>query len=176
MSQLGEKVNKLLRGVKNGEKFSFKKLHETTYNHLTIVALNYLYNPDDLDDVLNESYLRMFKYINSYDNSRDGYNWMCKIVQNVAYQYNSRHNIFVELNKAELHGLFYEIDENIIDNVELLIVIKNLDAETQELLYLKYWEDLSFSEIASKKGMKKPTVYKKINVALKIIRKFLSKR
>lgn len=176
MSQLGEKVNKLLRGVKNGEKFSFQKLHETTYNHLTVVALNYLYNTDDLEDVLNESYLRVFKYINSYDNSRDGYNWMCKIVQNVAYQYNSRYNILVELNKAEAHGLFYELDENFIDNVVLLSVIKKFDAETQELLYLKYWEDLSFSEIAFRKGMKKPTVYKRINSALKVIKKSFSKR
>ena len=81
MSQLGEKVNKLLRRIKDGDKESFQQLHKLTYNHLTVVAMNYLYSSENLKDVLNESYFRVFRYIDSYDTKKDGYNWMCKIVQ-----------------------------------------------------------------------------------------------
>lgn len=175
MSQLGEKVNKLLRKIKNGDIDSFRQLHKLTYNHLTVVAVNYLYCSENLQDVLNESYFRVFRYIDSYDNNKDGYNWMCKIVQNVAYNYNKKFNVSVEINKIETHKLFYELDDNIIDNASLLQAIKSLGGEEQELIYLKFWEDLSFSEIAAQKGMKKPTVYKKIITALKTIEKFLNK-
>ena len=175
MSQLGEKVNKLLRRIKDGDKESFQQLHKLTYNHLTVVAMNYLYSSENLKDVLNESYFRVFRYIDSYDTKKDGYNWMCNIVQNVAYKYNKKFNVTVEINKIETHKLFYELDDNIIDNASLLQAIKSLGGEEQELIYLRFWEDLSFAEIAAQKGMKKPTVYKKIRTALKTIEKFLNK-
>ena len=98
---------------------------------------------------------------------------MCKIVQNVAYGYNKKYDVAADINKISSHSLFYELDDKIIENTALLQAVKLLDGEAQELIYLKYWEDLSLSKIAAIKGMKKPTVYKKIVAAINSIKKFL---
>ena len=174
MSQLGERVSKLLRQIKGGDRASFQQLHDATYNHLTVVALNYLYSADDICDVLNEAYFRVFRYIDAYDGKGDGYNWICRIVQNVAYGHNKKHDVDADINRVEAHRLFYEVDDNIIDNASLFQAIKALNGEMQELIYLKFWEDLTFAEIASRKGMKKSTAHKKTSAALKIIENYLS--
>ena len=61
MSLLGERVSKLLQKIKRGDKESFKMLHEITYNHLTVVAVNYTYHKEDVQDVLNEAYFRVYR-------------------------------------------------------------------------------------------------------------------
>lgn len=173
MSKLGDTVNKLIRDIKKGNQESFEKLHDVTYNHLTVIAYNYLYDSSEIEDVLNESYFRIFQYINSADTNKDGYNWMCKIVQNIAYQHNKKRNVTVDINKAETKNLFYELDETIIENTDILRAVKTLNKDEQELIYLKYWEDLSFSEIAVLKKAKEPTIYKRITALLKKIKVIL---
>ena len=169
-----QKYTELLRQIKGGDRASFQQLHDATYNHLTVVALNYLYSADDICDVLNEAYFRVFRYIDAYDGKGDGYNWICRIVQNVAYGHNKKHDVDADINRVEAHRLFYEVDDNIIDNASLFQAIKALNGEMQELIYLKFWEDLTFAEIASRKGMKKSTAHKKTSAALKIIENYLS--
>ena len=34
--------------------------------------------------------MKLFKNIGSFDKDKDGYNWMCKIVQNCAYDINKK--------------------------------------------------------------------------------------
>jgi len=176
MSKLGEEVNSLIKEIKKGKWHAFEKLHDLTYNHLTVIAYNYLYDSSDIEDVINNSYFRIYQYINSADADKDVYNWMCKIVQNIAYQYNKKHNVTVDINKAETQNLFYELDDSIIETTDIMRAVKALNREEQELIYLKYWEDLSFSEIATLKGAKKPTVYKRISVALKKVKEILEIR
>ena len=170
MSVLKNEVNRILKNIKNGKNADFEVLHSVTYNHLKIVALNYLANSSDVDDVINEAYLRVFSYIRSANTDMDGYNWLCKIVQNIAYDYNKKSNIDFPINRVETNSLFYEIDEHVSDNLQIISAMKKLDGLEQELIYLKFWEDLSYAEIAKKKSLKKPTVYKKTKRALKILK------
>ena len=175
MSVLGDKVNNILREIASGKNGALERLHNATYNHLRIVAFNYLADPSDVEDVLNDTYFKVSRYIHSADVNKDGYNWMCKIVQNIAYDYNSQHEVFTPINKIESKSLFYEIDDILIEKDRVLQIIKTMHEETQKLIYFKFWEDLSYEEIARKMGMKKPTVYKRIMKILGIIRKDVNK-
>ncbi len=103
VSIIRDKVNKLLNRIKTGQKDAFEELYNCTYNHLKVVALNYLADSSDLDDVLNDSYLKAYKYCSSVDMSKDGYNWLCKIVQNTAYDYNKQKMITYPINNIETH-------------------------------------------------------------------------
>ncbi len=80
MSNFRREINLLLSGIKCGDKTKLKILFSTTYNHLKVIAYKYAINKNDIEDILIESYIKIFKYINSFDMSKDGYNWLCKIV------------------------------------------------------------------------------------------------
>ncbi len=170
MSKLGERINRIIRDIKLGKANAFEQLFMVTYNHLRIVALNYLSNPFDVDDVLSESYLKVFRYIQSVDLEKDSYNWLCKIVQNTAYDYNKKHHIEIDINKIEYNHLFYEIDGD-LEQSEVLIFMKTLDETDQKLFYYRFWEDLSYEQISKKTGLKKTTIYKRIKTKLKMLGK-----
>lgn len=171
MSALGNEVNRILSAIKSGKTAYIQKLHEITFNHLTVVAYNYIANPSDIEDVLNETYFHVIRYINSFDESKDGYNWLCKIVQNIAYTYNKKHKVLNPVNRIRTNEFSYEMEETLVSNNVLLNILKRFDREAQQLIYLKFWEDLSYRELAVTLDMKKSTVYKKMKSILKIIKK-----
>ncbi len=175
MSKLCNEVNILLKEIKSGKSGSFKKLYDTTFNYLKVVAFNYLSDYSNIEDVLNESYFRIFKYISNSCGEKDGYNWMCKIVQNKAYDYNKKNGVFLPINKVVEDGLFNDIEDNILDKCQLFQIIKTFSKREQELLYLRFWEDLSFESISKRTSIPKSSVVKIINRKLKEIEKFIKK-
>ena len=100
MSILRKDVNKVLIKIKKGDEESKNVLFEKTYNHLKSIAYPYVCNKADVEDVLIEAYLRIFQYVATFDSNKDGYNWMCKIVQNVARDWDK--NFFQNLSLEDI--------------------------------------------------------------------------
>lgn len=171
MSVLRDEVNKIIGRMQKGNKHAFNDLYVLTYHHLKLVAYNYLSDSSLLEDALNEAYMKIYRYMQSADFSQDGYNWMCKIVQNICYDFNRTQQVYEPIDRMGIQKLFYEIDESILTNSSLVKIIQTFETINQELLYMHFWEDLTFEEIANRKGMKKSTVYKRIKTMMKKIHK-----
>lgn len=174
MSVLKDRVNKLLLELRKGNEYAFEELYDATYNHLRIVARNYLYDKANIDEVLNVAYFKIYRYASSSRPNRDGYNWMCKIVQNTAYDINKQQQIIIPINEIQNNRLFEGLYSEALDRSDLYTIIHTFSKLDQEVLYLKFWEDLSYFEIAKKIGMKKSTVHKRIKKLLKIIEEKIS--
>lgn len=169
MSRLGREVNKILQGIKDGDEKCKKLLFDTTHNHLKIVARRYVHNQDDVEDVLQNVYLRVFNYIGSWDRSKDGYNWMCRIVQNEAYRFNEKNPAHLPLEDYAKNPVAKDIIDEISVKDELeryLSVYSELD---QELVRMKYGEDYSYADIAKKLNLKKSTVHRRVSIITKEI-------
>ena len=162
MNQFNKRVNSLLRDLKNGDVSKQKELFDLTYNFLKIIALIYAVDKNDCEDILIESYYRAFTYIASFDSAKDGYNWLCKIVQNVAYNFNNKTEMCVSLDSIAEVKSFSTLESDIIDAQTLIYEIKQLDKEDQYLLNLKFWENKTYREIAKVVNKKKSTIHKKI--------------
>lgn len=78
MSILRNEVNKILKGIKEGDVSKQQELIESTCNFLKVISYKYLYNKDDVEDVVMEAYMKVYRSIDSCDLSLDGYNWICK--------------------------------------------------------------------------------------------------
>ena len=115
MSILRTEVNKILIKIKKGDEESKNVLFEKTYNHLKTIAYPYVRNKDDVEDVLVEAYLRMYQYVSSFDPKKDGYNWMCKIVQNVARDWDKGFFQSVPIEDVEGKAQVIEMEELIAE-------------------------------------------------------------
>lgn len=169
MSSLGQKVNSLIAKIKEGDKFAYNSLYDLTYHHLEVVAYNYLFDKTRLEDVLSESYFRVYKYIETSNSEKDGYNWMCRIVQNVAYDFNKLFDVYEPIDKLESNEFFCDIDEIIIENNMLMSEIIKLPTIDQKILLLRFWWDLPIRDIADKISMKKSTVHNRIKTLIEIL-------
>lgn len=169
MSRLGREVNKILQGIKDGDEKCKSLLFDTTYNHLNIVARRYVKNVNDVEDVVQIAYLRVFNYIGSWDRSKDGYNWICRIVQNEAYRLNEKNPVHLPLEDYARESYPKDITDEISTKDELdkyLSIYSELD---QELVRMKYGENYSYSEIAKKLNLKKSTVHRRVSIITKEI-------
>lgn len=173
MSILKDNVNKIIKKIKKGKSEAFKELHDATYCHLKFVAFNYLADANDIEDVLNETYFRIYMYVQSADTERDGYNWMCRIVQHLCYDYNEKRGVCDFSDRISRNKLFYDIEDTVIDNSQLYMTMQNLDCSDREILYLTYWEGMSLTEIARKTNLPKSSIYKRLTTLLKDIKEKL---
>lgn len=175
MSSIGAEVNQILREIKLKRKDSFERLFAMTYNHLKIVAFNYLADKNDVEDVLNEAYLRVYRFIDTVDLKKDGYNWICKIIQNVAYDFNAKKKKEFTCH-IEVGDLFYELDENKSEYSYLWSAILELEPQQRKLIYYRFWEGYSLSELAKRFELKKTTVHKKLQKIFLQLKKKIGER
>ena len=77
MSRYAKEVNACLSEIQKGNRAQFAVLFDLTANHLRVIAKKYLFNKSDCDDVVSDAYLKVYQYINTFDNNQDGYNWLC---------------------------------------------------------------------------------------------------
>ena len=70
---------------------------------------------------------------------------------------------------------FTDIEGAIADKDEVLRIMKVLPLMDQRLLYLKFWKNMSYAEIAEHLSMKKSNVHKRIQKILKEIYKKFGK-
>lgn len=111
-------------------------------------------DPTDADDVVQEAYMRAFRFFDSYRGG-DSRAWVMKIVRNTCYSWlekNRSHENLSELDDG-LHPHDPSDPEKIlienIDNQKLMTLIEELPAEFREVVVLRDVEGMSYKDIAA---------------------------
>ena len=115
MSYFGEDINQYLIEFKKDDRSRFDEFYGKYHDHFLSYAVYYLVNKDLREDIVLDTYVNMFRSINTFDENEDGYNWVLKIIENTARTRNRkelRHKT-VDIDKiylADEHDCFAEID------------------------------------------------------------------
>lgn len=173
MSKYAKEVNKLLKAIKQGDTSVFDKLFDLTANHLIGVAAYYLENKSFCEDVVADVFEKVFIYIYTYDEEQDGYNWMCKITENVARGYNRKYS--KELSLFEVGAVRETKQELQTDEIRFDVssAIDKLDSESRELIYQRYYFDRSYEDIGKALNLTKSAVKKRIDKILIKLKKII---
>ncbi len=120
------------------------------YNHIRNIVLNH----DDTDDVLQNTFIKVFQYLNGFKGDSKLFSWMYRIATNEAITFIN--------NKAKRNGTTSEaiqtkIVENLVadeyfDGNDIQIKLQKSIAllpEKQQLVFkMKYFEELKYEEIS----------------------------
>jgi len=77
-----EKV--LLEALKAGDRAEFARLVETYSPHIYRLALKMLLNPQDAEDILQETFIKAFRYLKGFDGRSSISTWLYRIATNEA--------------------------------------------------------------------------------------------
>jgi RNA polymerase sigma-70 factor, ECF subfamily len=118
---------------------------------------------DDLDtrELINDVYVRAFKYIANYRGDASFKTWLSSIATNVGRDYikkNRNNNMFTDVDQADLEQKC-EIDSNrddAIQNMQTLIPL--LQENYQNIILLYYIEQKKYEDIAKLLNMPMGTV------------------
>jgi RNA polymerase sigma-70 factor (ECF subfamily) len=140
MSNLnGITEEELIQKCKAGNLKDLEKLYKHFYGYAMGVGFRYLADREDVLEVVNDAFIKVFKSIHTYNTTMSFKPWLRKVVVNTAldrYRKNQRQVEMVGLEKAnEITGRTFQTDDLTVKEI-----LKLLDAlpELQRVVFNMY--------------------------------------
>ena len=175
----------LVTDVQNGVEGAFEKLYHESFRHAYCTASLFLKNKQDLEDVLQNSYMYVAKYIKDLKNSESFNSWLGVIVKHECQKYISKQkrmsDIFIAVRKTKEYDLSYESDIpfDYIEKSEtrdaVQRIVDDLPEDKRACIVLFYYEQHSLTEISEILGVPEGTVMSRLYYARKKLEKEFKK-
>lgn len=143
---------------------AFKKLLDLyqvrLYWHIRKLVITH----ENADDVLQNTFIRVYKSLANFSRQCSLYTWMYKIAYNESIRFleqnKNKHSISIDdVNTKYLNSLledsFFEGDAL---QLKLQTVVSELNYKQRQVFNMKYYDDLKFREIATILEMKEGTI------------------
>ncbi|MEM5871669.1 MAG: RNA polymerase sigma factor [Candidatus Aenigmatarchaeota archaeon] len=140
--------NELFNKVKNNcDEEALKKLISLVNPWLYRVIYRIIKNTLVSEDILQETWIKVWENKDRYQNVKSFRNWIYTIAINNALKFIRDRKTKVSIEEVQEQLQFNEEDDD--ENIKLLNEsIDNLDEKCRILIVLKYFESLSYQEIA----------------------------
>lgn len=150
----------IVNDARKGNIAAQKALYSRHIRYLAGVCSRYILNPEDVKDVLQESFLKIFASLHSFSYRGKGSAraWMCRIVINETMRF-IRGNVmleFTDLSDAEDIG-YSEPDIDEIPSEAIHEMIRSLPVGYRTIFNLYVIENKSHKEIADMLNIKEST-------------------
>jgi RNA polymerase sigma-70 factor (ECF subfamily) len=173
---LDQEIELLIRGCLNNDRSSQKKLFELTSERVMSTCRRYSNSQEDARDLFQETYLKIFKYLDSYK-SVDGdlQGWIYQITKNcIITHFRSRKITFSSIEELgpEDH-INLPFDQSTFQEEEILKEIQKLPEGFRTILNLYVFENLEHEEIATILNISVSTSRSQLSRARKLLKKQL---
>ncbi len=158
----------LILKVKENDRVAQQQLYRILLPYLNTVCRRYLINPSDINDTLQETFIKIFSKLNQFDATRGQFKtWAVKIAVNCALKYNEK---MYRLPVKELND---EIPIQIADSGvlkklsddDLLAFFKTMPQHYFEVFNLHVIDDFSHKEIGNILGIAESLSRKRLSRA-----------
>lgn len=178
MQEEQEFINNLLSSKTQNQAFQqlLQDYQRPLYNHIRNIVINH----DDTDDVLQNTFIKIFQNLKNFKGDSKLFSWMYRIATNEALTFLKQ--------KSKINTISSEILQNkTIDNLEADVYFDGneiqiklqkaivLLPEKQQLVFkMKYFEELKYEEISAILGTTVGGLKASYHIAVKKIEAFLS--
>lgn len=140
----------------------------------------YLINrKDELDDIVQEIFIKVFVNLNSFDTKKKFSTWFFRIAHNQVVNFFKKYKKTLSL-KDEIKILDDKNIEEDLEKKEIELILKKcidqIPLDYKEIILLYYFEDLSYEEIADSLKIPPGTVATKLSRAKKTLKKICQKK
>ncbi|MFN3490065.1 MAG: RNA polymerase sigma factor [Emticicia sp.] len=167
--------------LKNKDQKGFNILYSNYSGALFGVISKIIQSDDDANDLLQDTFLKIWRNIDNYDPSKGSiFTWMMNIARNLSIDRvrsadfrDSSQNISMEQN------IIYQVDSEHqtvmdVDSIGLRKVVDNLKPEYRQLIELVYYKGYTQAEVSEEYGIPLGTVKTRIKAAVGNLRAMLS--
>ncbi len=171
-------LKNILTGCIAGNRNCQSDLYKLFSPKMMIVCLRYSKNLEEAEEILQDGFIRVFKFIGQFKDEGSFEGWIRKIMVNCALQkLRSQINLrpVISLN-AEAHNEPYP--DSIIENIngkEMLQMVQALSPAYRMVFNLHYFEGYKHREIAELLGVEEGTSKSNLAQAKRILQNTLKK-
>ncbi|WP_242953979.1 RNA polymerase sigma factor [Clostridium felsineum] len=183
-----EVEKQIIKRCKEYDRASFSRLFHLYEKYLYNLCYGYTQNTSDAMDLVQEVYIKVFKNIKKFDENLPFHPWIRRISVNTCLNFkrDNKSNVISmnskyydsEFEEEDRLSMDYDMEEDIVNRINNEVVkecIKKLTYDYRIIIILRYYDDLSYDEIASILDMPLGTVKTKLYRAKNILRKSLEK-
>ena len=168
----------LVSKCKTGQIKFQERLYRHFYGYAMGVGLRYLGNKDDVMEVVNDSFIKVFKSIQLFNESQPFKAWLRRIVVNTAIDHkrrNNKHSNQTDIEDAIYVGKAAEAVENL--SVKDIMKLMDYLPEVQRMVFNLYEIDgYNHEEIGDMLGIPVSSSRVYLSRAKEKLRKFLDKQ
>ncbi|HEX6977059.1 MAG TPA: RNA polymerase sigma factor [Patescibacteria group bacterium] len=154
----------LVKEIQAGNVMVYEGIVKRYQRPLFVFLHHIISDPETCEDLVQETLINIYRFIERIDTSRKFSTYAFTVAKNNAFSYLRKYKRMVSLTKVDVED---EIDlyEEIIqvhDEARIKKALTKLRKEYKDVVYLYYYEDLSYEEIS-----------KRLNIALNTVRTHL---
>lgn len=173
----------LVKQASAGNRESFKILVERYQGRAMALALNIMRNRQDAEDVVQESFVKAYLALKTFEMNSSFYTWLYRIVHNMAIDYKrklqrqSKYEVDTQIETDDGTISFQPAapaqnqPDRQFSSKEGLVVLKDafeqLSPDQQEVLRLREFDGCSYKQISKALGVSEGTVMSRIFYARK---------
>lgn len=179
---------KLIRKIKKGDKTAFETIVKKYKKTLQFTIQNIVKDEKVAEDITLETFMKAFTNIHNYNEEFSFSTWIFTIATNLSIDYTrtKKHIRFKTHNndeEANQTGIYLETIENktvespeaslINENQKKILfkMMKKLRSDYRKIIELRFFEEMSYKEIAEEMGINISMVKTKLHRAKKQLKK-----
>ncbi|MBQ9276401.1 MAG: sigma-70 family RNA polymerase sigma factor [Clostridia bacterium] len=173
------RCNHLIKKIQKGNEKALDALYQEFGSLFFNMAKKYLFDKNYAEDLVSEVFVELVRTsAKTFDENKNGLNWIFTIIRHKAYHYNIKINNQTSIDDTYSSYLLEnylpginEQEEKATDILMLKQGLEKLTEDENKVLYYKYWECLTVREIAKKLDKPRSTIQYIIKESLKKLKK-----
>ena len=170
----------LIRHAANGDASAWEPLVQTYQQAVFRLAYLLLGDPDDAEDIAQETFLRAWNHLKHFDSTRPLRPWLLSITANLSRnRRRSAGRYLAALTRAfrdePAPASVEEKSTQYMEANDLRKAVQNLNEPDQQVVYLRYFMDLSVAETAEVLQVAEGTVKSRLSRALEKLRAIIKR-
>ncbi len=172
-----EEEKELIKSIKKGKLEEFEKIVNEYQKPLLGTAYYFVGNKDDAQELCQEAFLKLFKYIKSFLPKRGSLkSYLYKTIANLCYSHlNKRKNKHSEIFEENLQSNFDREEKGEIANI-INSLLKFLNPKERIVFVLREVSELEYNEIAKMLKLNEVTIRRYNSMAKQKLRELIEKK
>lgn len=144
-----EEDRDLVRRTKSGETRAFGHLVNRYEKPVYNVALRISHNPTDAEDIAQTVFMKAFRKLDTFDESKRFFSWLYRIAINEAINFSKRRREHLELDREHAGSQRSPEEAAVRQDVEeqVGVALLQLKPEDRAIICLKHFQSFSYDEI-----------------------------
>ncbi|GAE33995.1 sigma-70 family RNA polymerase sigma factor [Halalkalibacter akibai] len=171
------KYHMLIRRILEGDQQAYSELYDVTIKQVYKNVHFLLESKEEIDDVIQDIYLEVFKSLGRFDKQREFNPWLMGLVIRQIQSYRKKRWTRLRIikkafeNNVTITGQIFNCVDQFVTNDELIRLIEQLPFKQKQVVILHYLNDYSQEEVAEILQIPIGTVKSRIHAALGKLRK-----
>jgi RNA polymerase sigma-70 factor (ECF subfamily) len=143
--------SEVIAAVRSGDKEAYRDIVEKYMQRAYYIALGLVRDPDTAMDISQLAFIKAYKNLKRFDLERPFFPWFYRILRNLSLDHIKKTKRMGEIPLEDVQILTDEREDRDMKEA-LWKAIEELPTEQREIIVLRYFEGLSYKEIAETVG------------------------